>query len=190
MELRDLSRTVIDLALLDSSAPKLLSGRLLAQYFTGLTADGHDGASLVSDVEVDLVISRSMLSQQFKLQGHLRAILQYSCALCLTLFQRPMDIALDCYFAVGEDPANHCSEMQMLEDIVFLPDGRLTLLPILEEELILECPIMPRCHDGCAGLCVHCGYNLNTGPCGCCPDEEGHPLSKLRQLSQCIPLKQ
>jgi len=39
----------------------------------------------------------------------------------------------------------------------------------LREAIILSLPHFPLCDEGCKGLCVHCGKDLNKGPCGC-PD--------------------
>ncbi len=39
----------------------------------------------------------------------------------------------------------------------------------LREAILLNLPHFPLCDEGCKGLCVHCGKDLNEGPCGC-PD--------------------
>jgi len=35
------------------------------------------------------------------------------------------------------------------------------------EAIILELPHFPLCDEGCKGLCLKCGKDLNGGPCGC-----------------------
>ena len=40
----------------------------------------------------------------------------------------------------------------------------------VRESIILTLPTYPVCREGCKGLCVHCGKNLNEGPCGCAED--------------------
>ncbi|MDD5669630.1 MAG: DUF177 domain-containing protein [Candidatus Omnitrophica bacterium] len=39
--------------------------------------------------------------------------------------------------------------------------------PAVREELILDYPIKPLCDEGCKGLCLECGENLNLGLCKC-----------------------
>ena len=37
----------------------------------------------------------------------------------------------------------------------------------LREAILLYLPAFPQCKMDCAGLCPHCGANLNQGPCSC-----------------------
>ena len=37
----------------------------------------------------------------------------------------------------------------------------------VRESIILGLPTYPVCREGCKGLCVRCGKNLNEGSCGC-----------------------
>jgi len=39
----------------------------------------------------------------------------------------------------------------------------------LREAILLNLPHFPLCDEGCKGLCIQCGKDLNEGPCGC-PD--------------------
>ena len=40
--------------------------------------------------------------------------------------------------------------------------------PLVREELALGVPShLLLCRDDCAGLCPHCGADLNAGPCAC-----------------------
>ena len=53
----------------------------------------------------------------------------------------------------------------------------------LAERLVLIVPSNALCREGCAGLCEHCGANLNEGDCGCAPaetDPRWGPLQELR----------
>lgn len=51
------------------------------------------------------------------------------------------------------------------------------LAAMLREHIILAAPMQPLCQDECAGLCVHCGKDLNEGPCHCPP---APPASRIR----------
>ncbi|MBF0158892.1 MAG: DUF177 domain-containing protein [Magnetococcales bacterium] len=177
----NLGHIIIDTDLLYDT-PRILSGYLVSALFADVMDD--TGGTLLSDVWVDATLRRAVPSQQIHLRGTTRTTAQFECALCLTPFQHEMVLELDRCFMVGDDPADDSSETQMTMDIVFLPNNRLELLPVIEEELVLGLPMMPRCHDDCAGLCPGCGSNLNRDPCSCSSDREEHSMARLRYLLQ------
>jgi uncharacterized protein len=49
----------------------------------------------------------------------------------------------------------------------------------IRQSVLLELPMKPLCRVDCAGLCIHCGNNLNEGPCGCPEEPADHRLSAL-----------
>ncbi len=52
----------------------------------------------------------------------------------------------------------------------------LTFLDLTEsvrEGILLALPSYPICEEGCKGVCLQCGKNLNAGPCEC--DQAGEP---------------
>ena len=44
-------------------------------------------------------------------------------------------------------------------------------------------PMQPLCKPDCLGLCPHCGYNLNQGPCGCSEQETDARWAALAELA-------
>jgi uncharacterized protein len=53
---------------------------------------------------------------------------------------------------------------------------------VAREAILLDLPLAPLCEEGCRGLCVTCGANLNDGPCACPPvvvDPRWGALSEL-----------
>ena len=55
----------------------------------------------------------------------------------------------------------------------------------VREDLLLEIPGFPLCHEGCKGLCAQCGHDLNEGRCGCVPPEGApSPWSALDRLME------
>lgn len=58
------------------------------------------------------------------------------------------------------------------EDDVFpIPAGsrELDLRPAMREEWLLAVPQFALCREDCAGLCLTCGADRNTGACSCAP---------------------
>ena len=53
------------------------------------------------------------------------------------------------------------------DDRYFYQGDHLDLAPMLREHIILAAPMHPICREDCAGLCAHCGKDLNEGPCQC-----------------------
>lgn len=81
-------------------------------------------------------------------RGHLTSRAERTCARCL----KPVETATDHPFEVVYDIRGK-EEVDILED--------------LRETLILDHPIRFLCREECAGLCPHCGQDLNEGPCPC-----------------------
>ena len=53
---------------------------------------------------------------------------------------------------------------------------------LMREQFYLSLPMKALCSDGCRGLCVVCGTNLNSGACGCTRTWEDPRLAPLRDL--------
>jgi hypothetical protein len=45
-------------------------------------------------------------------------------------------------------------------------------------------PMQLLCKPDCLGLCPHCGYNLNQGPCGCPRQDVDERWSALTELAE------
>lgn len=58
----------------------------------------------------------------------------------------------------------------------------LDLREAIRQNLVLALPIKALCKEDCAGLCPHCGKDLNEGPCECAPEAVDDRLAVLRQL--------
>lgn len=52
----------------------------------------------------------------------------------------------------------------------------------LREDLLLNMPGFPVCSEGCKGLCMQCGADLNQGPCGCAAGNRPNAWSALDNL--------
>jgi uncharacterized protein len=52
----------------------------------------------------------------------------------------------------------------------------------MHEQFVLALPMKPLCSATCKGLCVHCGANLNQGPCACAPQWTDPRLAVLKEI--------
>lgn len=108
-----------------------------------------------------------------------------ACARCLEDVALDLQGQIEGYFLIdreAEDPED------MVEDEfdVLSEDGVLDLEPLVMAALLLEVPLTPLCREDCAGLCCHCGANLNQGTCDCQPDDlsqEKNPFAVLAGLT-------
>ncbi|HIZ56920.1 MAG TPA: DUF177 domain-containing protein [Firmicutes bacterium] len=60
------------------------------------------------------------------------------------------------------------TDKQDLEDVyIVVEDLRLDLDELMLSDILLSLPSKMLCRQDCAGLCPHCGKNLNDGSCDC-----------------------
>jgi uncharacterized protein len=99
------------------------------------------------------------------------------CARCATTFARAVSVQICDLFTDARSPDVSEEEAYPMDGVV------IDLEPLLRDALALALPLNPLCTDGCRGLCVHCGRDLNRGPCLCgeeTPDPRWAPLGALR----------
>ncbi|MDP6669537.1 MAG: DUF177 domain-containing protein [Candidatus Krumholzibacteria bacterium] len=72
------------------------------------------------------------------------------------------------------------------EDVIILPyeSQEVDLLAPLREALLLALPLQLLCRDDCAGLCPHCGQDLNQGSCDCEKDPGDSRWGPLLELKK------
>lgn len=59
----------------------------------------------------------------------------------------------------------------------------LDLTESVREGIILALPSYPICEEECKGVCLHCGKNLNAGPCDCPRNNGSSPWDALAGLT-------
>lgn len=59
----------------------------------------------------------------------------------------------------------------------------LGLAAAVQQYGVLAQPLRPLCRPDCAGLCPHCGYNLNHGACRCGEGEDDARWAALAELA-------
>lgn len=116
--------------------------------------------------------------------GTARAAAVVPCARCLEDVTYDLEGDIEGYFVIGGEEAPAPDDLEG-DEFSYLPESRMIdLVPLIEQALLLELPLVPLCDDDCKGLCARCGANLNEGPCGCAdegPDDAG-PFAALKNL--------
>lgn len=116
--------------------------------------------------------------------GTARAAAAAPCARCLEDVTYDLEGDIEGYFVIGGEEAPAPDDLEG-DEFSYLPESRMIdLVPLIEQALLLELPLVPLCDDDCKGLCTRCGANLNEGPCGCADEgpSDASPFAALKNL--------
>jgi DUF177 domain-containing protein len=97
-------------------------------------------------------------------RGKVQAVMHGECRRCLTDVRNEVDIDVDA--------AVFSTDPEAADDPDFYPllarASHVDVRDVVREELALAAPArLLLCREDCAGLCLTCGADLNSGPCGC-----------------------
>jgi uncharacterized protein len=116
-------------------------------------------------------------------RGHLSGYLSLTCSRCLDLFGAPVAADFDLLLVPGPEDLSPEEELSAQDlDLDFYSGEVVDLESILREQIILMVPLKPLCTETCAGLCPHCGANLNRETCTCKEEKLASPLAELARL--------
>lgn len=121
--------------------------------------------------------------------GRIQTAVSLQCARCLKEFILPIESEFEERFILMKD-APRDEDMELLRDemdISFLPEGGIELRDIIEEQIWLNIPMKPLCHDGCKGLCSICGTDLNCGGCECDHWQSDPRFAVLKSVKPNLP---
>lgn len=98
----------------------------------------------------------------FRWKGHVSGTARGECSRCLAPLTNRFDAPAEALFSASPDTADDPGVYPLIE-----PVSVIDLSEPVREEVALAVPGFPLCREDCAGLCPHCGADLNLGPCGC-----------------------
>lgn len=130
-------------------------------------------------------------NELFLVQGRVEIESEISCCRCLAPFRQSLAEAFALTYTVGLpevdrfDPAKHAAIELTAEDmgLALVRNGRIDLLEVIEEAVVMALPMRPLCREDCKGLCPTCGADLNRDKCTCAgaaPDPRLAVLAKLK----------
>ena len=103
--------------------------------------------------EVDLVRTE----RGIYVSARLNARIELTCSRCLAPFEQTLLLRIE---------EEYLSKVE--ESCFAIDDGReIDLSEAVRQYLLLAMPMKPLCREDCAGLCSHCGCNLNIDSCDC-----------------------
>lgn len=126
----------------------------------------------------------------YDVRGTLVTQVPEQCSFCAADFKRPVSEKFHEILLVGDK--NRCN-LKVAEDDLTDPGLNATTLHShdyrvsdhIHEILAITAPTQPTCKEGCLGLCLRCGADLNEGPCLCGPEvksEKENAFSVLKNL--------
>lgn len=120
------------------------------------------------------------------IDGRITAELSLQCGRCLKNYTEPLQETFSLVLnLVKEVEVVEGEELELAEDqINSIPifAGEVDLSPVLLEQAMIRLPVFSVCSDNCAGLCPHCGENLNLSSCGCEPRPFNNRFGKLKGI--------
>ena len=90
--------------------------------------------------------------------GEVAARWRGTCRRCATNVGGALDLSVRERFVEG--PREEDDAYAITGDLIDLG-------PMIRDAVVLELPLAPLCSEGCQGLCVTCGADLNAGSCDC-----------------------
>ncbi len=120
------------------------------------------------------------------IRGSLKAEGELQCSRCLTTVAGTMTIPVDVlYHPLDELKGEDHYEVKSEElDLDFYRGDELDIGRLLREQVALNIPMKPLCHEACKGLCPLCGADLNAGDCGCSRSDIDPRFEELRKLTR------
>lgn len=111
--------------------------------------------------------------------GSISGVVTLACYRCLEGFEFAISLKVREHVlwlngADGDEDDELASEYMVI-------DGILDLEPIIRDAVCLAFPARRVCQEGCKGLCIKCGANLNVEPCTC---DTGHVDARLQPLEE------
>ena len=127
---------------------------------------GDPVAQEAGPIRYELTVERA--GPELVVRGQIEAPLRLRCSRCAQFFSTTARVSS---FLHAYEWAENPEILDVSADV--------------REDVLLEIPGFPLCHDGCKGLCAQCGQDLNEGRCGCVPPPEGpSPWSALDGLME------
>ena len=108
------------------------------------------------------------------------------CSRCLSPLEHPLTIRIEEEYFPSVDISSGAPIPQSEEASGFTIDHNhvLDLTEAVRQYILLNMPMKPLCREDCAGLCPHCGANLNRDSCYCERELVDPRWSKLQEIAR------
>ena len=122
--------------------------------------------------------------QGILVKGVLKTRVSLMCSRCLTMFDQYVNIDIEEEFSPKIEVVSGAPLPEPEEPGAFTIDEHhiLDLSEAVRQYTLLALPMKPLCCPSCAGLCPHCGANLNQVSCSCESQDKPPWAKQLEEL--------
>lgn len=126
-----------------------------------------------------------LVGSKAHIRGLVTADVETVCSRCLEPVTRHIEAAFDDIF-VDSAEETAAGETELDDDDLdeqLVIGGRVDLLDVVREQILLAMPDQIYCREDCRGLCPKCGENRNLIDCNCADDEIDPRWAALKNLN-------
>jgi len=151
-----------------TETPLVLSAKEPISDYPALS-ELHDSGECIFSGPLDLSIRAEKEYDHVRVHGHIETRVTLSCSRCLIPFNSTLVSDFTIFYSKATDFPVEEEIALSEEDLISASyEGEyLDLNGEIQEQVLLEIPFKPLCHDECKGLCPKCGADLNAEECGC-----------------------
>ncbi|KAF0208070.1 MAG: hypothetical protein FD171_1227 [Actinobacteria bacterium] len=131
----------------------------------------------VSRARVEVTVTYTGTGQVVAL-GRVEVDVSTHCSRCLTEFTMTASGDVEGFYV----KPGHDDEIPEEQEVEFITDRSIDILPAIRSALILELPFAPLHDESCPGICLTCGADLADGACDCEPVRADSPFAALQGL--------
>ena len=138
---------------------------------------GTETFAPVGPARVDVTVTYTGTGQVIA-HGRVEVEVSTACSRCLQDFTFIAGGDVEGFYVLP----GHDDEIPEEQEVEYIHDRAVDLLPAVRSALILDLPFAPLHDESCAGICATCGADLTGGSCGCAPVRAESPFSALQDL--------
>jgi len=156
-----------------------------AASFPVLSRMHSDGeCTFAAPVQSDITAEREF--DHIRVSGRVSTRITLACSRCLADYETDIDSSFTIFFrkATSQDSVEE-DEIELNEqDLISATysGDEIDLTHEIEEQVVMEIPLKPLCHEECKGLCPVCGADLNQADCSCPRSQTSLKFSALKDF--------
>jgi uncharacterized protein len=137
---------------------------------------------------LDWSASAERAGAEIRISGKLDTTVELACSRCLDPARFHVSKPFDLFFRERDEAMfDEDEEVELHENdtrTAFFTGTKLAIADILREQILLTVPMKALCKIDCKGLCPTCGTNLNSGSCGCPPEDFTPHMDTLLEIKR------
>jgi DUF177 domain-containing protein len=137
---------------------------------------------------LDWSASAERAGAEIRISGKLDTTVELACSRCLDPARFHVSKPFDLFFRERDEAMfDEDEEVELHENdtrTAFFTGTKLAISDILREQILLAVPMKALCKIDCKGLCPTCGTNLNSGSCGCPPEDFNPHMDTLLEIKR------